>query len=771
MTIQSHHRPDKTLETHLAEMGSVASVFFRRHSPTLEKMLAFQLAEAIAFHDTGKGTRFFQQYIADPDSYDGDPMLKAHTPVSLYYWLRYAFERDMAWLDILAVAALVWRHHGEFPVCSGHDGLEMAFGRCTESLPLQLADFPVEQISAITGRELSAETDWEWIDEKLVDFVYEHDFEDLGLNEAARFRLQVQIIFSMLLEADRAYLALSGPDLVAYLTDSPAELPGADRITAHCDAKPRTPLIERQTTLRRQVVEAATANMNTVTLPTGMGKTLIGAEWLLRKRSIDNVHRKMIVVLPFLSIIDQTVKEYKELLGPENADGILESHSLASRSYVTYEEGDSDQERAQAQNDARDFLADTWAAPLVITTFDQFLLALFSSENRHMLRCSSLADALVVMDEIQAVPPKLWTCMRLAFSQLAQHFNTRFLIMSATQPGFLPEAVEAVSHPTEVFSECRRYALHMRHQSPMEMDEFQEECTRRLTEEWADRRVLIVLNTRGAARHLRDAMADAAPKELPLFFLSADVIPRERLEYIEQIKQGNPCLVVSTQCVEAGVDIDMDFVIRDFAPLDSIVQVAGRCNRRGARKRAIVEIVDVHSPNGRSYANMVYDANILSETRSLLAGIDILPEENVLAYTRQYFERLRKIKDPGLDIAEDWAFWRDPLDVTAALGKGKKKHEFVVVQEATVDASGQGLKEAMEKAMETQDPWERKRRLRSLAGRIAEVSVSIWARCGFEPEDIADPLGCWWLLHEGYYQRGRGLLVERFTRRAASLCI
>lgn len=771
MTLQSHHSPNKDLGTHLAEMRSTAEMVFRQHSPALKDMLVGWLTEAIAFHDTGKGTGFFQQYIGDPESYDGDPMLKAHTPVSLYCWLGHAFEQSMEWRKVLAVAALVWRHHGEFPVYLGHDGLEMAFGRYAETLPLQLASFPADEVSAAVNRPLSSDEDWEKVDAELEDFVDEYEIEDLGLEGATLFRLQVQILFSMLLESDRAHLALSGPSLDAYLAQTPPAVPGPDAVAEHCATKAKTALSDHQSALRRQVVEAATASINTVTLPTGMGKTLIGAEWLLRNRSADSVVRKMIIVLPFLSVIDQTVKEYRDLLGPEHADHILESHSLASREYVTCDESDSNQDQIHAANQARDFQAETWAAPLVVTTFDQFLLALFSSRNSHMLRCSGLADALVVMDEIQAVPPKLWTCMRLAFSQLSENFNTRFLVMSATQPGFLPDAVEAVPAPEDVFAERKRYALHLRHRSPIGMDEFEEECVDRLTHEWCDRRVLIVVNTRAAARQLRDTMTNVVPADLPLFFLSADVVPRERLGYIEEIKLGNPCLVVSTQCVEAGVDIDMDLVIRDFAPLDSIVQVAGRCNRRGARKRAAVEVLDLRSPSGDSYANMVYDSNILTETRSLLAGLDVLPEEDVLAYMRRYFERLRTIKDQGVDIAENWALWRAPINVAAALGKGRQKHEFVVASEAPVDENGCGLRQALEQAMEEHDRWERKRRLRSLAASVAEVSVSIWARQGLEPEDIADPLGCWWLLRDGYYQRGHGLLVERFPQRKGVLCL
>ena len=179
--------------------------------------------------------------------------------------------------------------------------------------------------------------------------------------------------------------------------------------------------------------------------------------------------------------------------------------------------------------------------------------------------------------------------------------------------------------------------------------------------EWAGKRILITLNTRRSARCVRDELEKSLPDGMALEFLSADVTPRDRLAAIGRIKKciedKKSCLVVSTQCIEAGVDIDMDFVIRDFAPLDSIIQVAGRCNRNFAPGRCTVEIVSLlDDASGRPFAEMnVYDKILLQATREVLRSAEEIDEESVYPLTQEYFARLRREKNTGEEETRRWA--------------------------------------------------------------------------------------------------------------------
>jgi CRISPR-associated endonuclease/helicase Cas3 len=376
-----------------------------------------------------------------------------------------------------------------------------------------------------------------------------------------------------------------------------------------------------------------------------------------------------------------------------------------------------------------------------------------------------LADALIVLDEVQSIPCILWEPLRQALTGLTELNSTYVLAMSATQPGFLPEALELISNPdpSDFFGRMKRYRLVLRQRNPLKLAEFITECRERLPT-WKGQRVLLTLNTRRSARQVFEALGALAKKnQLPVFFITADKTPRDRLAAIHEIKQGNACLVVSTQCVEAGVDIDMHLVIRDFAPLDSLVQIAGRCNRHGDGPEGTVEIVsliDDHSP--RSFAGMIYDPILLQETMRVVEGKATIPEEQLYDLTHLYFDFLREKKNPGDQILKTWLDWQE-IPSVRSLFRGKQRPEvsFVVVDQDPE------LPELLESALDTPDRWDRIRALRRLAPRMARITVSVTLseKSKLDPADYADPFpveapeeDAWfWLLRAGFYDPDRGL--------------
>ncbi len=755
--------PHQTLQTHIHDVVKAADWAINNHSNILfdkNPLLRDLTMRAVDAHDLGKGSNAFQEYIRNPKGFRGAPIAKAHSPLSMLLVLRLAQQEDWAALDTLPVAAAVAGHHSGMPLADDLPGLLL------DTIPAyvwknQLTGLPISELAVHTGlpvQDLSLNSDIiseaDYLEYDLLETLNE-----LSLLDALKLRLNTQFALSLLLEADKTFLAVDKEYRKRLQIPREIDIPPSC-VDVHLSGKPESPLNIRRTKVRQEVLAATNpqmeAGIHTVTLPTGMGKTMVATSWALKLRNTlkkDNQFSKVVIVLPYLSIIDQTVQEYRELLGDLGTpDVLLQMHSISDRVFDPEMDGDSN-----------DFFIDTWQSPFVITTFDQFLLALFGPRAKHLMRYHNLYDALIVMDEVQTLPCKLWDSVNHLFQTLTQVGNARFLIMSATQPGFLTGATELVANPKNEFANFQRYQLVLKHGTKQPLEDFTSSIIDRLSE-FEDKRVLITLNTRRSARYVRDALEEECVA--PLFFISADVTPKDRLISIQKIKEGNPCIVVSTQCVEAGVDIDMDLVIRDFGPFDAIVQIAGRCNRNNKKPRCDVEIVSLTNENSQDFARMIYDKYSLQETHKVLDKQETIREEKIYELCTTYFNALGK-RDTGKDITENFAYWREIPSVRELLrGKEREKYEFIVAKEDP------GLIEAIAEAHNIEDRWEKRRAIRKLAGRIGRVTVSVYAKQGWEPEDFADACGPFWILRDEYYHSDRGLVLpESETEYTGSMIL
>lgn len=761
--LQSHFEPYKTLKQHIAEVQSAADYLLEKHSVPVQNLIIDWVPLAIKFHDIGKATLEFQAYIKNPEAYKGKKESKSHTPMSLYWWLSYALSTGLDFESTLAIAVAVWKHHSDFPTYeeNSNQGIHFCITNYGDNiLKKQLLHFDLNRLNKELILELKDVEPTDITGGEVYDYFYENSLPKDIFN-AIRLRLKVQLLYSVLLESDKVFLALKAEFLETYKTNRQIQLP-QDLVAQHFSNNKSSALNTFRTQLRDQITSQPLHNISLVSLPTGMGKTMVAAEWFLKHRSPSNKsQRKIIVVLPFLSIIDQTVKEYSKLLGlVDMQDCILESHSL-SNGYDTKklesepDFQDSDDEPLEKYDESKDFLAKIWDKPIVITTFDQFLYALLSSKGKHQMRFHNIADALVIMDEIQALPTKLWTLFSQTTQILSESFNTKFLIMSATQPHFMPLAQELVQDPDKIFSLQNRYKFVFLHKKDLLISDFIESCKIRLTSEWKEKRILIVLNTRGSAKKVLRELKELGSKYLgEVYFISGDVTPKERLEQITFIKEGNPCLVIATQCIEAGVDIDMDFVIRDFAPLDSLIQVAGRGNRNDLLANpCVIEIIKL--TNGKTpYCKLIYDRNndpYLERTSKVLLPFETLFENEIYPIIQAYFLEIRHAGDLGNQLAHDWAQWK-PVDVQKILRGDLEKLEFIVLSQDP------DLEHDIESALKIEEKWSRKRAIQALSGRIAKISLSVWAHQGLNPTKVARQVGYWWALFPHNYVAYEGLV-------------
>lgn len=770
----SHFQPTLHLAQHLEQVRQVSEALFARHSSqtrTQRSETAAVLAALVRGHDLGKGSRAFQDYIANPAHYRGDPYAKAHSALSAALMLLWARAQGWEALPTLALVQAIAGHHAGFATL---DDLENRL-RLDDDDPVleQWATLDRQALEHASGLSL-ADTDGAF--EAARRWLFRRQqvgerLQALAIADAVRFRLWTQLLFSLLLEADKAFLALRTEHLNHYVYQQRPELP-PECVDARLTSLPDTPLNALRHTLRTRLLSAMAVDHPccTLTLPTGTGKTLLAATWALTQRTrarVTGSTPKIIIALPFLSIIDQTEQEYRTLLGLNPHDRAQSNQLLASHS-LSYSEYEIEGQTLGA-NAARFFL-DTWQSEIVITTFDQLLLALFSPKTRHQMRFHALMDALIILDEVQTVPCRLWDLVGQALRGLTTESRTRILLMSATQPALLSGARELAGDPEQVaavFAQFKRYRLRLCHRERQELSAFIQSLQPRLTAWCAQgKRVLITLNTRASAKAVWRAMRAQQP-DIPVWLISADVTPRDRLIKIAAIKalsNGQPGIVVSTQTIEAGVDIDLDIVIRDFAPLDALIQIAGRCNRnnRLGDHGGQVEIVSLTNPRGCEYAQMVYDAGdrqtgsgqfgLLEMTREILADLDEIGEESVLELSRRYFDLIKTRKNTGQDLTESFARWTDMPDIRTLLRGRKTQIAFVVL-----DDDEPWLRDDLESALAIQDRWERRDAVRALAAAIQQRTVSVYAQHGFHPEAYADPLGWFWILKSGYYSPDSGL--------------
>lgn len=336
---------------------------------------------------------------------------------------------------------------------------------------------------------------------------------------------------------------------------------------------------------RRSVYEDCLATavqpsgLYTMTVPTGGGKTLSSMAFGLR-HAVEQGMERVIVAIPYTSIVEQTAAALKAIFGAEN---VVEHHS-------NYDFRDLDDEEKAKQRLA----IQNWDAPIVVTTNVQLFESLFSNKPGKSRKVHNMARSVVILDEAQTLPDKLLRPSLAMLEELAAGYGSSIVLCTATQPaleGLWPfgaeprEIVQRRDSFDEAFSERVAYES----LGTIEQADLVERIA-------AHHEVLCVVGTRGLARAVYDDVVARAAERGDLsdvkrafdegyFHLSAFMIPAHRSAMLERIRKRldrkERCVVVSTQLVEAGVDVDFPEVYRELAGLDSVVQAAGRCNREG----------------------------------------------------------------------------------------------------------------------------------------------------------------------------------------------
>lgn len=557
------------------------------------------------WHDLGKFTPQFQSYIrasndahleSKPGRVDHSTAGALHSIVrfgKLGRILAYCIAGHHAglpdWQNVISPrASLAWRL----------DQKEMLSAVTQESIPATITEQALPSEKAKNGTKLSRSL---WL-RMLFSCLVDADFLDTeAFMDPAKARQRLSY----------PHLAELAPLFDQYMTQKTAGAP--------------TTRVNR---IRTEVLQACRdkaadpSGMFTLTVPTGGGKTLSSLAFALRHAAVQN-KRRIIYVIPYTSIIEQTADQFRAIF----SGAVLEHHSNLDVADVSKE-------------DARSRLAcENWDAPLIVTTTVQFFESLFASRPSRCRKLHNIAQSVVILDEAQLLPTDFLNPVLEVMRELQENYGVTFVLSTATQPALgphqgmdfdftgLPGLREIIPPSLNLYERLQRTKVENLEGLTTSLP--WEDLSSRLSEQES---VLCIVNRRDDARILWEKMPTGT------FHLSALMCGAHRSERIAEIKASlkakKPTRVISTQIVEAGVDLDFPMVYRALAGLDSVAQAAGRCNREGALEQGMVYIFQ---PESKIPAGYLRQAAEIGRQLLMEQKVDPLAPERFEHFFRMFY--------------------------------------------------------------------------------------------------------------------------------------
>ncbi|TEB13233.1 CRISPR-associated helicase Cas3' [Pelotomaculum propionicicum] len=392
----------------------------------------------------------------------------------------------------------------------------------------------------------------------------------------------------------------------------------------------------------------------TITAPTGLGKTLAALECaLLLRERIERAEKytpRIISAIPYINIIEQTRQVYEQVLagGTKQAGRLVIHHSLAD---ISRNDGDKNEEVPLEQILLE---VESWEGDVILTTFVQLFHSLLTGNNRMLKKVHKLAGSIVILDEVQSLPDRYQPLIGAILRKMGEFYGTRFILMTATQPKILEfgdlllqengrgggEPLELLQDHKRYFSQNRRTKLISLLKEKLDTETFAfliAGCRK------PGQSVLVVVNTIRRSVELFRALKERFKKEPDnpkILYLSTNIMPMRRKQVIEEarvlLRQKNPVIMVSTQTIEAGVDLDFDLGFRDLAPLESLIQAAGRVNREGEKG----EYLPVYVVSVKDDAQRVYAFHHINRTRAMLEKKEEILENEYGRLVEEYYDQV-----------------------------------------------------------------------------------------------------------------------------------
>ncbi|MBO4529204.1 MAG: CRISPR-associated helicase Cas3' [Paludibacteraceae bacterium] len=647
--------PDKLLITHID--GVINNV--RKHTDS-------DIAETAAmFHDLGKMNPNFQAKLEGETSrgYSNHSLLSAY---AFYCMVLANSSQSLTQNEVIGIIVLIAKHHGNLPdFCPSGD---LAY-----ILPRNEIK---EMFSFLEGNDNLPMCDY------VRHYIQTNDFESFIKNKKVqecfgerlsfnpkknesplRFFLSLQSAFANLIQADKADAA----KFDSFVEDDKNKIRKfsnifCSKLESHLQQLNQDTELNK---LRTEIREEAILNVNKglsnnenvfeLTSPTGSGKTLmllsLASEIIKQKGA-----KRIIYSLPFLSITEQVEKEVLKIFeGYEEYIQRIDSKSVDSQFEKLQDdlESFSDEDAINKLN-SLEFKEATFSYPLIITTFVRFFETLLSNRNSELLKLPNFSNCIFLLDEIQALPPRLYGFFVAYLTKFCKLTNSYAVISTATQPNFdLPDYDQSIKTffddykkpfpllPLTYFENelFNRYEINYGN-NPIELHQLKE----RIINE--DKSVLVILNTIDDTKDFYDELLDVYDNDA-LILLNTHFTPDDRKIKIEvakeRLRNKERVIIISTQLIEAGVDIDFPIVYRDFTTVASVVQSAGRCNRNGKMKdKGKVVVFRLKNRDkirydliyrGKDKVWIEYTQNSISETH--------YQEKNLLTVQKNFFNQIQ----------------------------------------------------------------------------------------------------------------------------------
>jgi len=580
--------PDKLYEDHIGNM-------FDESDTPLER-------EVKRFHDIGKLKNNFQIYIRDTTQSGID---KNHSLLSAYlFLLNSEFDDKEVLFGFFAIAS----HHGDVENFFELNEPNRYVGKYTiDSKELNFLDEVIGHAQKL-NIYTTIEGTLAQLEVKLT--TYQRFLRTLKRKKSLGYQEYIAFkkLYSSLIYADK-YEAIFG------LPKEPTTSIKSEILKKYIDSFPYHP---KRDTFRQYVLNNFNSEhkLFTLTAPTGYGKTLTALEFAMEFNQ-----EKIIFALPFTSIIDQTYDVVSTIFVDKTPI------------YKVHHKTDIDESVDEDRYSQVKFLMSSFSGAINITTLYQIIFALFGNSNKDNVKFNQFKNSVVIIDEAQAIPYQFRSDFIRLCELISKQMNTVFIFMSATMP-IVGDNFREISN-LEYFKEQNRYRLEW-----LTLENGQESLVEKITQEAQSKHTLCVVNTIKKAQELYYYFKDTF-ECYSLNGYMTDSDKQKTIQTVQKRLQQNQqkILLISTQSIEAGVDVDFEVGFREVAPISSIIQSAGRINRHFGEKQGTLYIFD----DICGFTDLIYDdLQLISKTIFEILQQESIEESNILKISQLYFEKINK---------------------------------------------------------------------------------------------------------------------------------
>lgn len=674
-------RPGQKLIEHIKNVAEFSARVFDDIQIS-DKQKLKELSKLIAyFHDFGKYTTYFQEKLNGKLK---TSKLSNHSYISAITLATYLFDKNEHGYYVLPAFLSVFAHHSDLP----DTGNEIPRIKTKETITekdisqilVELSEPHSQRLKTLFQQYEDILKNFENIHKEysLLGIEIEREyftkeraiktiqllrkmlikFEDEKEETKEDISLATQLLYSILIDSDKKDASGISPRDRKHIPDDIVDTYIQKLRTETNQMTEIREILKEETTktIKEEKLSRLYNKIITITAPTGAGKTLTALNAAIKLRNKVQKEKgytpRIIYSLPYISIIEQNLSVIESVVG-EIPDYNIDKESYLTAHYYLSEAEEMKQEEFidYDKYDKMQLFVESWESEIIVTTFWQLLLTMIGYKNRLMKKFYKLSGSIIILDEVQTLPPEQWLLIEKFLDLMSRKLSTIFILMTATQPMLLKEKSLELNKSFEVmFNKLDRTEIINLIDSKKTFEEIWEE----IKDQEKNKSILLVCNS---VSDSIEKYRTISRSEEETYYLSTNITPKDRFERIEEIKvklrKNIPIILVSTQVVEAGVDLDFDVVIRELAPVHSIIQIAGRCNRNASKRKSKMYLLNTKE----SLAKKVYGVTAIETAKESILKYSkerIIPEKDYLELTKYYFHIIRERATKQSEADEIW---------------------------------------------------------------------------------------------------------------------